>query len=275
MYNQNNGGGATPRRTPKINEVSLEGIVCPRSTNENDEIRFYPFQRGGGAIHISLIVSKVTGGDGNGQPRTKTAYIPVDVVTNSKITVELLRSVRPGMRVRVVGELWTNQYENPRTGQKVSKLAVSAFFFEILAMPQQNYAPQGGYAPQGPAPQNGYGPQQGYGAQQPPYGGQPAYQQPPYGVQPQGPAPQQGYSPQPAYGGQPPYGGGPAYGGQPQGPAPQNGYGPQQPPQGAPAPQPGAAAAAPPYYRAPGTAPAAPPAQPGNPAYTDDGDIPV
>lgn len=227
-------------KKPKINEWTGEGIVRPRSGNDGDEIKFFPFQRGGGAIHITVACSEQTmRNDENGQPKVRTSYIPVNVMTNSKITEQMLRSIRAGMRVRVVGNLQPESYTSQKTGQRVTTLAVNAFVFEVLqgtdspypqaqpAYPAQPQgpaygqgAPQGGYpAPQGgyPSPQGGYPGQGGpYPPQQPYYGG----------VQ----GPQGGYPGYPAYGQGATQGGYPT----PQGgyPSPQGGY----PGQGGPYP---------------------------------------
>lgn len=260
-----NNEGKAPKRN-KINEWTGEGIVRPRSGNDGDEIKFFPFQRGGGAIHISLACTEqLPGADENGQPKTQTAYVPVNVMTNKNITENQLRSVTPGMRVQVVGRLAPESYTSKRTGQKVTTLVVNAFVFQILAMPAQNYggAPQYGAQPQYPQ-QGGYpGPQGGYG-QAPQYGGQPqggypGPQYPPQGGYGQAP---QGYGQQPQYPGygqapqyppqQPHFGGQPAGYGQaavPPGPQPQ-----------APAQAPGQAA--PPYYVPPGQVPLGPDGKP-------------
>ena len=160
----NNAGGQAPRKQ-KINEWTGEGIVRPRSGNDGDEIRFFPFQRGGGAIHITVACTEQYGASENGQPKEQTSYVPVNVITNSRITEEQLKGVCAGMRVRVVGKLTPESYTSKRTGQKVTTLVVNAFVFEVLAMPAHSYAPQGGYAPQqAPYPPQApaYAPQAGY-----------------------------------------------------------------------------------------------------------------
>lgn len=248
MSDYNNQGGKAPKK-PKINEWSGEGIVKPRSGNDGDEIRFFAFQKGGGAIHITVACSEpVQGADENGQPRMKTSYIPVNVMTNRAISQQQLMAIKPGMRVRVVGKLEPESYTSKKTGQKVTALVVNAFVFEVLAMPQQAMTPQYGAMPQ--AQQPAYGAQPPYGMMQPQqqYPLQGGYPGPQYGapVQPQYP-PQQGYP-------------GPQY--QPQ-------YQPQQPQ--APA---GAARQTPPYYVPPqGTAPAQPQQPqnvPGSPMTIED-----
>ena len=192
-YNQ--GGGHAPKKTI-INKWEGEGIVKPRTGNDNDPIQFFPFQNGGGAIHITIECTEMSGtADQNGQPRVTTSYVPVNVMTNRLITQQQLMGIRSGMKVHVVGKLQHESYTSKKTNQKVTRLVVNACYaFEILEMPQQaapagyeqhaGYGPQGGYAPQGGYPQGGYGPQPGYA-----------------GV-PQGGYPQGGYGPQPGYAGQ-------------------------------------------------------------------------
>ena len=243
--NYNQGGSRAPKK-PIINKWEGEGIVKPRTGNEGDEIKFFPFNGGGGAIHITVACSEMTGtADANGQPRIVTYYIPVNVMTNKLITEQQLKGVRTGMKVHVVGKLQQESYTSKQTGQKVTRMVVNAFVFEILEMPQYSQQPVYG------APQPGaYGPQTapaGYGPQPGGYGPQPGapapYPAPAYGgAQPGGyPAPPAGYGPQPGgYGAQPAPAG---YGQQPAAPA---GYG--QPQQGAQQNTP----TAPPYYRAPG-----------------------
>lgn len=236
-------GGKSPKK-PIINQWTGEGIVRPRSNNDGDEIKFFPFQRGGGAIHFSLACTEeMPGADPNGQPKTQTAYIPVNVMTNKNITEDQLKSVVPGMRVRVVGRLAPESYTSKRTNAKVTTMSVSAFVFEILAMPAaNNYGPQGGYASQSPYPQQGIQ----YSGQYPPQGGYPgpqgSYQQygPQGGYQQYGPQGGMPYPPAPGY---------PQPGGYPAAQPQQQPYGrsPYAPQTGAPAP-----AGIPPYYIHPG-----------------------
>ena len=275
-------GGKRPSK-PIINKWEGEGIVRSRSANDSEDIKFFAFPKGGGAIHISLECSEINRADANGQPRVTTSYIPVNVFTNKLITEQQLRAVRQGMKVHVVGKLQPESYTSKKTGNNVTTMVVNAYVFENLEMPQQamgygpvpTFGPQPGYAPQGgqPAPQQGYGPVPAYGPQ-PAYGGQGAQQ----GYGQQGPQPgyggqgaQQGYGqqgPQPAYGGQgaqgaygpvPAYGPQPGYGGQ----GAQQGYG-QQGPQGGVA-----VGAAPPYYQ--GRQGGQPAPQGPQPAYVDQG----
>lgn len=230
-------GAVKSPKEPTINRWEGQGIVRTRSGNDGDEIKFFPFQKGGGAIHITVACTEVSRtADENGQPKTVTSYVPVNVMTNKNISDQQLMSVRPGMKVRVVGKLQPESYTSKKTGSKVTTMVVNAFVFEILEMPQPGFQP--GYQPQpGYAPQGGYAPY--------PYGGQP---QPGY-MPPQGGYPQQGYQPQaapqyyPQGGGYPPP---PNYGPGMQGAAPAGGqplppyYQPPgyMPPQGgAPAPQ--------------------------------------
>lgn len=263
------GGDASKKE--KTNEWTGVGIVTPRSGKAEDEIKFFPFTKtGGGVIHISLKCEEMLGADANGQPKIKTAYIPVNVMANKLITVQQLQSVRAGMKVKVVGKLEPETYDSRRTGTKVTTLVVNAYVFEILQLPMQQ--------PVYPQPQQGYGPQQPQGGY-PPYGGQAPYG----GGQPVYPPPQGGY---PAYGAQPVYPQGPQAPAYP--PQPQQGYGPQQPQGGYPAyggqPAPAPAAPAAPqggtplYYQPPQGAPAAPAApaavqQPGG-APIDPDDLP-
>lgn len=191
--NYQQGAGKAPRK-PIINKWEGEGIVRPRSGNAEDEIKFFPFQKGGGAIHITVACSELSSGaDENGQPRTVTCYVPVSVMTNKLITEQQLKGVRPGMKVHVVGRLQPESYTSKKTGNKVTTMVVSAFVFEILEMPQQGYQsqypqqgvypqqggiypPQGQYYPQQgmyPPPQGGYPPQ---GGMYPPQGGYPQQQ---------------------------------------------------------------------------------------------------
>ena len=262
MYNNpQQGGGPQGGRAPKkpvTNECKLEGIVRPRSSNDQDQIKFFPFPEGGGVIHISLEVQELSGTDPQtGQPRYVTTFVPVNIITNRIITQQLLQTICPGMRVRIVGSLRYKGFISKKTGQKMpGTLEVNAFVCEILSAPQQPVYPQqpayGGYPQQGVAPMYG-APQQGGYPQQggaPAYGGQPAYppQQPAYPQQP----PQGSYGP--GYGAPQPAPQG--YPGAPVQPAPQ--YAPKQ---GQQAPRP--AQPAPPYYQ--------PPAQPAAP---DNDDMP-
>ena len=260
MNNFNSNGGQRAPKKPVINKWEGEGILRTRSANDSEEIKFYPFQSGGGAIHVSLAITETNGADEQGVPRTRTVYVPVNVKTNRMITQQMLQGLRVGMKVHVVGSLKTESYTSKKTGANVSTLVVEAYVFEILEMPQQmygGYGQQQGYQPQGGMPQ--YGPQPGMapgapapGYQQPYPQQQPAYQQAPYGQQ-QAPAP--GYQ-QPVY-------------------QPQGGYGQQAPmqapvqqqqapqPQRPAAPQAAPGAPVPPYYQPPyqGAAPADPPVE--------------
>ena len=257
--NYNQGARKAPKE-PVINKWEGEGIVRPRYGKDGDEIRFMPYRKGnGGLIHISLeCIQPSNTADENGMPKYTRCFVPIDVFSNNRVDEQLVRSVKAGMKVHVVGKLAQQQYTNPRTNQTNYSLVVIPFMFEILDMPQAA-APQGFV----PAPA-GYGQQQGYGPQ-PAYGPQPGY------GQQQGYGPQPGYGQQQGYGPQGPY---PAPAGPypaPAGPAPvQGAYGPQGPypaPAGpapaGPAPAPAAGqqpgyAQAPPYYKAPGYAGAAP-----------------
>lgn len=261
-YNNQGGGYGQGARRPqkeKINEWVGTGIVHPRSGNDQDPIKFFPFQRGGGAIHINLAcVEAYT--DASGAAKSHTTYVPVNILTNGgKLDVATVQSIRTGMKIRVVGKIQPESYLSKKTNTQVTTLSVNAYVVEILQ--QQEYTQQPGYGPQ-----PYYQPQQGY--QQPPMGapmGAPMGGQPMY---PQQGQPQQGYGQQPPMGGQPyyqpqqgqpapgyqqpPMGGQPApgYGQQPAPAAPQVQYTPAQPQQGqqgAPAPQ---AQRQPPYQQA-------------------------
>lgn len=246
--NYNQGSDKNPKK-PKINEWCGEGIVQSRGGDPNEEIKFFPFKNGGGAIHITVACVENIGADDQGRPKTQTCYVPVSVMTNRLITQQQLQSIRAGMKVKIVGKLAAETYTSKKDGQKKTTLVVNAYVFEVLQMPQQTYGPQGGYQPQ-PGP--GYAPlQQGYG----PQGGQPYY--PPQSGYPAPGAPQGGYGPQPGYqpqGGYPapgaPHGGQqtyPAQGGGYPGPQPGYGYGPAAPA----APAPAGNVTPPPYYNPP------------------------
>ena len=217
-YNNQGGGYGQGARRPqkeKINEWVGTGIVHPRSGNDQDPIKFFPFQRGGGAIHINLAcVEAYT--DASGAAKSHTTYVPVNILTNGgKLDVATVQSIRTGMKIRVVGKIQPESYLSKKTNTQVTTLSVNAYVVEILQ--QQEYTQQPGYGPQ-----PYYQPQQGY--QQPPMGA-------PMGA-PMGGQPMSGYGQQPA----------PA--------APQVQYAPAQPQQGqqgAPAPQ---AQRQPPYQQA-------------------------
>ena len=195
MQNDYQQGARRAPKEPVINRWEGEGVVRPRSGNDGDEIRFFPFKNGGGAIHISIECTETTGADQNGQPRTITTYVPVNVMANRLIPEQQLKAVRPGMRVRAKGRLQQESYTSKKDGTRRTTMVVNAFVFEILdmqpqAVQQPGYAAQPGYAPQGqyPPQQPAYPPQQpGYPVQQPGYAPQgqyppqqPAYQQPGY-----------------------------------------------------------------------------------------------
>lgn len=243
-YNNQPGYGqdAQKPKKEKVNEWVGVGIVRPRSGNDQDPIKFFPFQRGGGAIHITLACTEVFN-DASGAAKTRTAYVPVNVLTNGgKLDIPLVQSIRAGMKIRVVGKIEPESYTSKKTGQKVTSLVVNAYYLEILQ--QQTFAPgqpaygqQPYYGGQGYQPPMGgqpyYGPQPGQQMPgQPPMGGQPAMgYQPGYAPAPQGPY----YGPQPGQPmtGQPPMGGQSAPGYQPAPAAPRTQFAPGQPPQGA------------------------------------------
>ena len=202
--NYQQGAERAPRK-PIINKWEGEGIVHPRSGNDQDQITYYPFPNsGGGAIHISIECTE-TYTDKNGTPKTSTVYVPVNVLTNKNIQEAQLRTVRPKTKVHVVGKLRLESYNSRKNGEKKTIMVVDATAFNIIALPEeegayqnyQNYPGPGGMPqaapggwPQGyPAPYGQY-PQQGI-----PQGpGQQPYQQPYYGPQPGvQPYPQPGY----------------------------------------------------------------------------------
>lgn len=217
MYNNQNTGynpngypqnGQNRQRKAKINQWEGEGIIRPKSTNEQDPIKYWPSKTGnGGAIYATLKCTELTGQtDQNGQPKTTTAFVPITIWTNKNITPQMLQSLVPGMKVRVVGKLKNESYENKTTHQRVSSMVVNVFVLEILEMPMQAPAygsagqygmqmpPMQGYQQQQPqAPMSG---QQGGYIQQQPQGQVPPYYQPQQNPYPPMPAqavmPQQG-----------------------------------------------------------------------------------
>lgn len=265
-------------RAPKINSVELLGTVQPRGRDQ--EIKFFQFNNGGGAIHISVLVTEDRGADEQGQPKQVNTYIPVSVYANKLISAEQLKSIRPGTKVRVVGRLASKTYDNKRTGQKSTSIEVDAFVFEVLEQPQQAASYGYAQAPQYPgAPQGGFMPQQAPQYPGAPQGGYMSQQAPQYpGAQQYPGAPQGGYMPQQA----PQYPGAQQYPGAPQGgfmPQPQ--YAPQQAPAQpqmqaqAPAQQAQAPAQAAPQFRQPIYSPQ--PAQQTPPPYYQppvDDDLP-
>lgn len=210
MYNSNYEGQAqqaAPKpRKQKINEVTLVGVIRPRSANENEPFRYYPFPGGGGAIHVNIKVSETM--ETQEGPKVRIVSIPVDIYTNKVITEQMITSLVPGMTVRVVGSLSNNSYESKKTGQRTTTLVVRAFVLEVIQSAQPAYGQIPAYGQQPQYQQNA--PQyqnQGY-APQPQYQQAPAYQQQGYGQQPQyqqnAPAyGQQQYQQASAYGPQP------------------------------------------------------------------------
>ena len=216
---------SAPKRE-RINVWEGKGTVQPKSMKDGDEIKFFPFPNGGGAIHFNLKVEENNGVDERGMPRIKTTYVPVNVRTNKVIPEYVLRQVVPGMKVKIVGALSFQSYKDT-AGQSRSSLSVDAFVFQIEAAPAQAPAYMPGSAPyaapgyqqapplypnQQPQTAYPYPSAPGYPPQMPPqmppqgYGQAPAYQQAMPG---QKPAPQ-GIASQPAapamqgYGQQPP-----------------------------------------------------------------------
>lgn len=196
MQNDYQQGARRAPKEPVVNRWEGEGIVRPRSGNEGDEIRFFPFKNGGGAIHISIECTETSGTDQNGQPRTLTTYVPVNVMANRLIPEQQLKAVRAGMRVRAKGRLQQESYTSKKDGSRKSTMVVNAFVFEILDMQTQ--------AVQQPAYQQAYGQQAQFPPQQPVYPPQQGYM-PGYAPQGQYPPQQQAYPPQPGYVPQPQY----------------------------------------------------------------------
>ena len=171
MYNNYQQEQQTPKqKKQKVNEVTLVGVIRPRSSNENEPFKFYPFKDGGGAIHVNLKVTENM--DSPQGPKARTVSIPVDIYTNKAISQQALTSLIPGTTVKIVGSLSNNSYESKKTGQRQTILVVRAFILEVLQMPQQEFAQAPGYGY--PA----YGQQPAY-QQQPQYPPQPQYQQNP------------------------------------------------------------------------------------------------
>lgn len=205
MYNQNQGGyypqpaaprGQQKQKTEVINKCEYTGIVKPLSKNENDPIRFYPFQNGGGVVHFIIRVTEPVI-DSNGQPKydeqgnakVVVTSIRVDVRTNSKITPEVLGSIVPGMKVHVVGHTRHSFYKDPKSGKDMRNEVCEAYVFDVLALPMETpYGAMPQYAQPQSVPQ-GY--QQPYPQQQPYYPPQPGYAPQPQFAQPQ--YPPQGY----------------------------------------------------------------------------------
>lgn len=199
---QNQSGQNNKPKKEKINVWEGVGIIRPRTANAS-EIQFYPFKNGGGVIHVFMKCSQPTGKtDESGQPRFKTVSVPVDVFTNATIQEQTLRNVIPGSKVKVVGELATQTF-NDKQGQPRSQLVVNAFVFEIMESPMTSmpqYPPQPQY-PQGmPQYPPQYQPQPQYPQGMPQYQPQPQYPQgmPQYPPQPQYPQGMPQYPPQPA-----------------------------------------------------------------------------
>lgn len=168
MYNNNQNLGYNPdtfsqneqnrQRKTKINQWEGIGILRPKTSNEQDPIKFWPSKDGkGGAIFATLKCTELTGQtDQNGQPKTTTVYIPITILTNKNITPQMLQNLVPGMKVHVVGKLKNESYENKTTHQRVSSMVVNVFVLEILEMPMQApvYGTAGQYGMQIPPMQN-------------------------------------------------------------------------------------------------------------------------
>lgn len=186
-YNQQNNPQPQPsgqgQKKQIINQWQGIGVVKPRGNSQ--QITFYPFQNGGGAIHFNICCTEYAGfNDEYGNPKFRQDTIPVTVRTNKTISVQMLQSIVPEMKVRVVGS-WRNKTVNSKkTGQPMTINEVEAFVVEILEAPtmmQQYQAPQPQY--QHPQPQPHPQPQYQHPQPQPQY--QPQYE-PQYIPQPQG-----------------------------------------------------------------------------------------
>lgn len=178
-----------------INQWQGIGVVKPRGNSQ--QITFYPFQNGGGAIHFNICCTEYTGfNDEYGNPKFRQDTIPVTVRTNKTISVQMLQSIAPEMKVRVVGS-WRNKTVNSKkTGQPMTINEVEAFVVEILEAPtmmQQYQQPQPQY--QQPHQQRQYQEPQYQQPHQQPQFQQPQFQQPQY-QEPQYQEPQPQYQPQ-------------------------------------------------------------------------------
>ena len=197
---QQNGQG---QRKQIINQWQGIGVVKPRGNTQ--QITFYPFENGGGAIHFNLCCTEYAGfTDEYGNPKYRQDTIPVTVRTNKTISVQLLQSIYPEMKVRVVGSWRNKTVTSKKTGQPITINEVEAFVVEVLEAPTmmpQYQPPQPQYAepPYSPRPQGAQiAPQ--YMKQQPV---QSQYQQPQQQYspqyQPQNPVPPQGGQRAPQY----------------------------------------------------------------------------
>ena len=253
---QNGGGKRNAQKEFPTNNGSYTGTVLPITGKMEDEIRVSPLKtKEGVVVHFTLLIEEPSGTDQYGQPKMKRIYRRVTAFSNNKIPEALLRSLRPGDRVKISASDIDESYDK-RDGTKGYREAKLAYYIDRISAPAVQPgayhipAPQpaqGDYYPQGtPMPQ--------YGAQ-PQYGGYPA---PQAGYFPQGtPAPRYnpgGNAPQPQWPTQQPTQAPPppssGYQGRPSwtpGAAEQRNAQVQLQPPMAPARQ-----AAPPYYQAPG-----------------------
>lgn len=243
VYPQGGGPKAVmAKKESPVNKCEFTGYAKPRGNYP--EIRVNELPNGGASIKFSLECREYTGSsDENGNPKCRTTYVPVSVWANKIISVAMLKSVVPGMKIHVVGR-WSNQHYKDKNGQDRNFAECEAYVLDIQETPQMvspqmpPYGQPYGYsqqpAPQGYAPQQPAAPQPQYDARQQPYYPQPQYSQT---------APRQAY---PDYAQQ---GGYVRQQGQsqaaPQQPSQTPGYyQPAQRPSGAPSPQPAGGAAA-------------------------------
>lgn len=253
-------GGQKAVKTKKENPVNKCEFTGYAKTRGNyPEIRVNELPNGGASVKFTLECREFTGSsDENGNPKCRTTYVPVSVWANKIISVAMLRSVVPGMKIHVIGR-WSNQHFKDRNGQDRNFTECEAYVLDILETPQMA-------SPQMPP----YGQPYGYGLQTPPQGYTPqqpaAPQYPPqYSVQPQP------YYPQPQYR-------------QPAQPLPDPGYAQQggyaqqqirqQPQRPEPTTQPQQPAQPHVYYQSPQGTAGAPAPQPTGGAAADD-DLPV
>lgn len=203
---QQRGEGKRAQKEFPLNSGSYTGTVLPITGKMEDEIRISPLKsKDGVVVHFTLLIEEPAGVDQYG-PKMKRIYRRVTAFSNNKIPESLLRSLRPGDRIKISASDIDESYDK-RDGTKGYREAKQAYYIERVSSPSmqpggyqypggQPAAQQGGFYPQGaPVPQ--YTPQPQFG------GGYPAPQQ--GGFYPQGapqygpggyPAPQQsGYIP--------------------------------------------------------------------------------
>ena len=170
------------KKEPPVNKCEFTGEVKTRGNYP--AIKITRLTNGNAVARFTLDCKEYTGkADSNGNPEFKTTYIPVCAWTNSKISVNTLEQITPGMRLHIVGK-WSNQRYKDKTGVDRNYTECQAYIIDVLSMPSVpvNYN-QGGYYQQQPQQQ----PQQQQYQQQ--YQPQPQYQ--PQQQYPQGGYPQQ------------------------------------------------------------------------------------